>query len=310
MKTTEQALAQRIRELRRRFFGPRGKGEFARRLGTTPERYERFERGEIPPGDVLVRMCELTGEDLQWLLTGIASRGTVVISGTRTRHQELLTRLARLLEEQPALAAPIEAFVALLTRAPGKRAAPPPELPSPAVGELIQIFEPEELPRRWHAGGEGDGVALLPPPPSLAEADVAGRQPAGLTEPATEYDPGGVRAVELLTVAAGGGRSRHYLRSAGMVRCFPRMFGVRVVDDTMSPMFLGGDVVLTALEAGAQVGRPALCRTEGGVICRIWLGEDEAGVHLGRLADGEIERIERAGVCWSLEVLYRVAAAA
>jgi len=115
MGSAEKALTERIRQLRRRHFGAGGKAEFARRLDLPLEEYERFERGRLPPGDVMLRMCELTGEDLQWLLTGVAARGTVVISGTRGRHQDFLTRLARLLDEKPTLAAPLEAFVELRT---------------------------------------------------------------------------------------------------------------------------------------------------------------------------------------------------
>jgi hypothetical protein len=60
------------------------------------------------------------------------------------------------------------------------------------------------------------------------------------------------------------------------------------------------------------VGRPALCKftDRADDRCRIWLGQDEEYVHLGRVSDGRHEQMPRAQLRWSLEVLYRVARAA
>jgi hypothetical protein len=44
--------------------------------------------------------------------------------------------------------------------------------------------------------------------------------------------------------------------------------------------------------------------------CRIWLGDEEGTVHLGRLADGGCEQVPRDKLLWSLEVLFRLARAA
>lgn len=311
MKRPEQALAERIRELRRRHFGPRGKATFAERLDLSLEEYERFERGTVPPGEVLVRMCEATGEDLQWLLTGVASRGTVVISGTRNRHQELLTRLARLLDAHPRLAAPIEAFVDLLARGEEVRAEARPALPVPEAGALIPVFEPHELPATLPGDDDGPGGFPLAPPPG--EWQMGERATAQLAEPAGAYEPDAFRAVELVSLAGDASRPpRQFIHSREIAACFPGIFGVRLADDAMRPMFRAGDAALAAVGAPARVGRPALCRlrNEREVRCRVWLGEDGGYVQLGRLADGELERHSPEDVCWSLEVLFRLAPAA
>ena len=306
MSDPEKALAQRIRELRRRQYGPRGKAEFARRLGVPPDEYERYERTTIPPGDVLVRMCEATGEDLQWLLTGVASRGTVVISQARTRHQDLLTRLAQLLDDKPALAAPVEAFVDLLVRGETAQTEIARQLPMPTPRDLIPIFDDDSLP--LHLPTKGAPLVLAA---SFANASVTLRQAASLAEPASEYERDALRPIELLTLQAEDGTDRQCVCSSEIAGCFPDMFGVRLHDSAMAPMFGDGDAALASPGSIARIGRPALCRLadDPRVRCRIWLGEDEAGVHLGRLADGAMEHVERANVCWSLEVLYRLAAA-
>lgn len=311
MNGAEQALGQRIRELRRRHFGAQGKERFAARLGVSADEYARYERGAVPPGDVLVRICEVTGEDLQWLLTGVAARGTVVISGTRGRHQDLLARLARLLDEHPELAAPVEAFVSLLAGTPPGRAANVPALPVQSVEYLIPVFEAEELPLALATTPE-DAPGPFDLAPYRGDAEAIERISVTLTEPAMSYAPEAFRKAELLTLRAPEGRPRRCLHSAEIACCFPNAFGVRLADESMAPMFAADDAVLVAVGVGPKVGQPALCRVadEAGVRCRIWLGDDEGLVRLGRIADGECEQVPRDKLLWSLEVLYRLARAA
>ncbi len=311
MSEARQALAQRIRELRRRHFGPRGKEAFAQKLNVPLDEYVRYERGVVPPGELMVRMCELTGEDLQWLLTGVPARGTVVISGTRRRHQDLLTRLAQLLDSRPELAAPVEAFMDLLAAGRGVRAEKPSALPGPSAEDLIPIFEPDELPSPLpdckRSGGHRLALAGLEP-----EGQPVQRQHAELTEPAMSYPPDTARRVEVLTFVQPGGRVRRCLRSRELARWFPNAFGVRLADDSMRPMFAAGEILLVAADAEPRVGWPALCRLvdEPRPRCRIWLGEEGGLVRLGRLADGQAEEIPPDRVIWSLNVLFRMALAA
>lgn len=312
MSTPEKELAQRIRELRRRHFGPRGKREFARRLGVAREEYDRFEAGRLPPGELMVRMCELTGEDLQWLLTGVSSRGTVVISGARNRHQDLITRIAQALDARPKLATPLEAFFELLLRGEDGRRETTPELPPPAAEDLIPLLArdewPDELP---DPDGPGGGRMLAPLPSSelLAPAE---RRPALLAEPAMDYGPDTLRNATLLSVPDATGAPRRFVQSRELTRCFPAAFGVVLDDDTMAPMFVAGDALLTAAGAEPRVGRPALCKFADRAHdrCRIWLGADDQHIQLGRVVDGQHEQVPREQLRWSLEVLYRVAPAA
>jgi len=311
VSTPEKALAKRIRELRRRHFGARGKGEFARQLGLPVEEYERFERGMVPPGELMVRMCESTGEDLQWLLTGVAARGTVVISGARNRHQNLLTRIAQALDGRPELAAPLEAFVDLLLSGEQARKSAVRRLPAPQADELIPLFEagcwPDELPDPDGPGGVFS-LAVTPAEHALASCE---RAPARLAEPAAEYDEAQTRPVSLVVVGDAGDAPRRFVHSGELSRCFPGAFGLLLGNDEMSPMFAAGDAVLVSSGAVPAVGRPAVCKlADGDDRCRIWLGEDGDRVQLGRVSDGSREELPRERLRWALEVLYRVAPAA
>ena len=118
-------IIQRIRELRERFSGPRGRSKFAQALAISPSTYNYYERDRIPPIEVLLRICEVTGADIEWLLTGRESSrkfafaketvGTdpreAVISGV---NSVLLRKLDALLTENPDLGTAVSAFVDLL----------------------------------------------------------------------------------------------------------------------------------------------------------------------------------------------------
>ncbi|MFH1748404.1 MAG: helix-turn-helix transcriptional regulator [Planctomycetota bacterium] len=307
-----QALSKRIREMRRRHFGARGAAEFAQRLDLPLEQYKRFERQTVPPGEIMVRMCEVTGEDLQWLLTGVAARGTVVISGTRARHQELLTKVVRLLEEYPTSASALESFVDLLEVGERTRTTAQQQLTAPVPRHLIPIFDSHELPRRLtEPENDAEQVAFPLLLPEIA-LTVSRRQTARLVEPAGEYDQAVFHQVELVTVESPDGPARQYVHSPEIVECFPGLFGVRMPDNTMSPMCNAGDTLIVSVQNQPRPGLPALCRldAEPGMCCRIWLDADDERVQLGRIANGDMETIARADICWALEVLYRLAPAA
>ena len=311
MSTPAKDLAARIAELRRRHFGARGKTEFAQRLGIALDEYQSYERGALPPGELMVRMCELTGEDLQWLLTGVAARGTVVISGTRSRHQDLLTRLAAALDQNPALASPVEAFLDLLLSERSARAAALPTLPAADPHHLIPVYAPEDAPPRLPTREEAEHIGSELARRISTQPDLA-RQPAALAEPAMAYADDDWRPVSTLRAADDGGRAPLLVSSADLARMFRGAFGVRVADDAMAPMFKPGDAALVALDAAPQIGRPAVIRLtdEPAARCRLWLGTTGDNVRLGRVRDGVSETIARDAIAWSLEALYCLSAAA
>ncbi|MBI5864714.1 MAG: helix-turn-helix transcriptional regulator [Planctomycetes bacterium] len=301
-------LFERIRELRRRHFGATGKTALAEKLGLPLAEYERYERGTIPPADVFVRLCEITGEDLQWLLTGVAARGTVVISGARGRHQNLLARVAQALESQPQLAAPIEAFVDLLLNAPQRPAPlPAPAGPSDATC-LVPIFRIDELPEQLTSESRGALTTALALPTQPEQSNR--RDAAGLSEPATSYENAAVLDVSLVSAAGDSRPARRYIECPLLAECAPAVLGVETADASMAPMFQVGDTMVIAITAETKLGRPALCKFAGGPArCRVWLGVDGLNVNLGRVADGGCEHEPRASLQWSYEVIYRVAAA-
>lgn len=70
-----EELGDRIREIRERQSPPPSQSEMARRLGITPPKYIRYEKGEVsPPSNFLQKILELyPATDPGWLLTGQAA---------------------------------------------------------------------------------------------------------------------------------------------------------------------------------------------------------------------------------------------
>ncbi len=72
----ENAVIERIKGLRCRFSGLRGKSEFAKALGISPSTYNYYEQKRIPPVETLLKISQITGADLHWILTGQCSNGS------------------------------------------------------------------------------------------------------------------------------------------------------------------------------------------------------------------------------------------
>lgn len=306
---TGKELGQRIAEIRRRHFGPRGKDTLAQRIGITPDDLTRFERGTIPPGEVMVSLCEATGEDLQWLLTGVASRGTVVISQARGRHQQLLARLAAALEVRPELAGPVEAFVDLLLHEPDQMQETP-ALNAPPIRGLIPIFEPNAGPPLL-PGRDEDGE-VYPLEPFYRQPAALRRATALLTEPhVSDAQPRNVTLVQL--DHAGEDGPRLCLESETLTAAFPGIFGMWIRDASMQPTFEPGQAVLATPGRPSQVGMPVVTAIgdHTRLICRYWLGSDaQNNIQFGRLSDGETESYPAHDVRWTAPVQFQIKLAA
>ena len=74
----EKPIIERIRLLRSQYAGNRGKSKFARALGVSASTYSYYENNRVPPIEILLKICEVTGADLDWLLTGKETAKTPV----------------------------------------------------------------------------------------------------------------------------------------------------------------------------------------------------------------------------------------
>ncbi len=65
-----QAICERLKQLRVHVCGARGQSHFAALLQLSPSTYNYYEKGRIPPVDVLDRASRVTNAPLLWLIRG------------------------------------------------------------------------------------------------------------------------------------------------------------------------------------------------------------------------------------------------
>src|SRR3954451_15947050 len=64
------AICERLKQVRVQVCGARGQSHFAALLQLSPSTYNYYEKGRIPPVDVLDRASRVTGAPLLWLIRG------------------------------------------------------------------------------------------------------------------------------------------------------------------------------------------------------------------------------------------------
>ncbi len=326
------SIHERIRQLRTELAGSRGKADFARKLGISPSTYDYYEKSRTPPADVLIRIAELTGADLLWLLTGREGGGSPAVDHPAVR------RAAALLARRPDAAGPLGAFVTLLAEATekfgqaeagpaGQVAAPdqaPAAPPASAAGEapvaeapVAEADDPRAgwvpilgrtaagVPQFWQAG-DGEGVVLLEdlvgpvasPSHSVGRAEAVG---LGGAEPVP------VEMVQLDSPAPPGTSEFVVIDPAAAAR-WRALFGVRVDGESMTPDIRHGDIVLLSPDCPAVDGSPAVVQLAGqiGVTCKLYRRDGEC-LHLIPVDDRHAAtRHPLAELTWALKVLARV----
>ncbi|MCD4825547.1 MAG: hypothetical protein K8S55_13200 [Phycisphaerae bacterium] len=110
-ESSQNDICARIAQVRLEVAGPRGKSSFAKQLGLSPSTYDYYEANRVPPAEVLVRITEIAGIDLRWLLTGESAAGPAVAT---SENLPIIQRAAELLGRHPEAAKPLAAFLDIL----------------------------------------------------------------------------------------------------------------------------------------------------------------------------------------------------
>jgi len=334
-KDAATEICRRIAELRAKAFGPRGKLRFAKQLGLSASTYDYYEGSRTPPAEVLVRIAEVTGADLHWLLTGVPSATPL-----SAEDHPVLRRAAALLADCPDAAGPLDAFVSLLmeTRkfpakpqvteiepvatesmpavrqppvpaSPQRQPEPPPIAPAhPGREGWIPILgrTAAGIARFW---GKDEDVSGLTSLAELIARQAAWRSRSVRPATAAEDEIQTPAAVQLITLSAPDERDTAEYVSAGTIkRRHGDAFALRVDGDSMAPDILPGDVVILSPSVAAEEGRAAVVQLAGqiGVTCKLYRISG-GRVHLVP-ANGnyEIATVPAGQVDWALRVLARV----
>jgi transcriptional regulator with XRE-family HTH domain len=322
----EKAVIERIKALRNRYAGPRGKGKFAQALGISLSTYSYYENNRIPPIETLLRICEVTNTDLNWLLTGKKTQADTKKSTSGAdefstkQNVSLLRSLDGLLEENPDLVKPITAFVELLCEKKGiektfhsKNLPTVPQRPGwiPILGRTAAgivyswdqtlltnpaqaVTELEELVKKQFGKtiiDSQDGTVLIDLQARLLVEGLK-TQRANLIQVG---DRGDQQIVE-------------FIQCEEIHRLFPDSFALRIDGDSMSPRINDGDIVVISPSVPAAEGHIAVVRVTNqiGVTCKL-IRSTETEVHLVPINERyEPKAFAKKDLVWALAVLCHI----
>ncbi len=307
---SSEEICSRIADIRRRLHGKRGKAQFAKDLGISASTYNYYEKDRIPPAELLVRIADVGGVDLRWLLTGTPATPAVPPGHPAVR------RIAALLADRPDAAAPLTAFVDLLSAAmawPAKparpEAAPMATVPdTPEQRQWVPILgrSAAGVPHFWADDRAAAGVTTL----GELIARHAGRAPAE-TRRAAAADAAGrdAGAAQLITLREPEEADvAEFVVAGGLKARYGDAFAVRIDGDSMSPEIRHGDVVVCSPSHGPAEGQPAVVQLQGqiGVTCKLYRRVGDT-VHLIPVNEQYApQSFPAANVTWALRVLARV----
>jgi len=315
----EKAIIQRIRDLRIRFAGERGKSKFARALDISPSTYSYYEDNRVPPIETLLAICRTTGADLQWLLTGQqgSSSAGLPVSGP---NKVLLQRTAALLGEHPEMAESVAAFVDLLCEKKGiqselaasessadsQRPGWIPVLGRTAAG-IVHCWNEITLPVsseavtkldelvRQHTGREIIGTSDAPVAVDFELAEIS----AAVSN----------LRVNLIRVSGGShGQIVEFIDCDKISTAFPDSFALHVDGNSMSPRINDGDIVIVSPSVPASDGQLAVARIADqiGVTCKL-IRNTPQGVHLIPINEKyDTKVVPRKNLLWAVSVLCHV----
>jgi len=326
----EKAVIERIRALRNRYAGPRGKGKFAQALGISLSTYSYYENNRIPSIETLLKICEVTKTDLNWLLTGQEHPKKSVadtqksISGpnkyTPKSNVPLLRNLDDLLEENPDLVEPTSAFVELLCEKRGiEKTLRSKNLPTgsqhsgwiPILGRtaagLIYSWDQTLLTEPAQAVTELEELVKK----HIGKAIIDSQDATLLIDLQARLLVEGLKTQRANLIQVGGGSDRQiveFIQCEDIHNLFPDSFALRIDGDSMSPRINDGDIVVVSPSVPAAEGHIAIARITNqiGVTCKL-IRSTETDVHLIPINERYQPRVlARKDLVWALAVLCHI----
>jgi transcriptional regulator with XRE-family HTH domain len=310
------AIIERIRSLRERYAGERGKSKFAHSLGISASTYSYYENDRLPPINILLKICEVTGEDLEWLLTGQRTEKKSSFSP----YGELLQKLGDLLTDNPQLAEPVFAFIELLCEKKGiekqfysrlsvtKPAQPGwiPVLGRTAAG-IVHFWNETFLPKPQQAITELEelvkkhiGKEIIGSIDGTVSVDLQAR---------ALVDNLKRQKVNLIQVSGqANDQIVEFVQCEEVHKLFPDSFALQIDGDSMSPRINDGDIVILSPSVPAAQGQIGVARVANqiGVTCKL-IRTTDSSVHLIPINERyETKIVPKKDLLWALAVLCHI----
>ena len=312
----EKTIIERVKLLREQYAGGRGKSKFAQALGISPSTYNYYESSRVPPIEVLLKMCEVTGADLEWLLTGQGSKK----SPTLGPNKAILQELNGLFTQNPDLAEPAMAFIELLCEKKGIESRfhsdiPPsaPDRPGwiPVLGRtaagMLHFWDRTSLPEPRQAVTELDELVKKHIGRDIVRS-VDGTVSIDLRAAAL-LD--GIKTRQANLIQVRGTEQEQiveFVQCEEIHRLFPDSFALQIDGDSMSPRINDCDIVVLSPSVPAAQGHIAVARLANqiGVTCKL-IRKTQSGVHLIPINERyETKIVAKKDLLWALAVLCHI----
>jgi transcriptional regulator with XRE-family HTH domain len=309
-----KAMIERIRLLREQHAGSRGKSEFARSLGISPSTYSYYENNRVPPADILLKICEVTGADLEWLLTGQSGKKNFAFGGNLT----ILQKLNDLFTDHPESTEAVWAFAELLCQKKGfenqfysKLGSDKPERPGwiPVLGRtaagIIHFWDQTFLPEPKQAITELDELVTRHIGKTII-GSINGNVSIDLkAKPLLES----LKSLQVnLIRLAGTEQIVEFVQCEEIHKLFPDGFALQIDGDSMSPRINDGDIVILSPSVPAVQGQIGIARIANqiGVTCKL-IRTTENEVHLIPINEKyETKVVAKKDLLWALAVLCHI----
>jgi len=316
----ENATIGRIIELRKDFAGPRGKSKFAKSLGISPSTYNYYENNRLPPIPVLLKICEVAGADLHWLLTGRLKNGENA-DGLDT---QLYKKLTGLLQSSPQARESILAFTELLSEKKAVEKRPVQEAPKPksdrpgwipilgrTAAGMVHFWQQTNLPSSQDAVIELDqlvekhiGRAIV----ASSSGDIAVDLQIGPLIKTLKTGTANLIQVSGKIGDSDSDQIVQFVECRQVYELFPDAFALQIDGDSMAPRIEDGDIVILSPSVPAAQGHIAVAHVAGqiGVTCKL-IRTTETQVHLIPINEKyETRTVDRENLEWALAVLCHV----
>jgi len=311
------AIIERIKALRTTFSGSRGKSEFARALGISPSTYNYYEQDRVPPVETLLNICELTGADLYWLLTGKSqseNEGAPVCG----KNQKLINDIQLLLEESPEAGGALSAFVELLLEKTSSQKAIItgksdgcgrgwiPILGRTAAG-IVHCWDQSFMPEPAEAVTELDSLVK-----KHTGRDILSANEAPVTVDLQIENLSESLSSEQVNLVRVKGDEKNevfeFIECRHICNAFSDSFGLHIDGDSMSPRINDGDIVIVSPSIPASNGQIAIAQIANqiGVTCKL-IRTTEQAMHLIPINERyETKIVPKQELRWALAVLCHI----
>jgi len=329
----ENAIIERIKLLRKQHAGDRGRSKFAKELGISASTYSYYENSRVPSIEILLKICEVAGANLNWLLTGKEDAKTSKseqLEPAYKANSSLLRKLDNLLNENPNLTEPILAFFNLLCEKKSKEEAfhaktstsfahsgpIPPDRPNrpgwiPILGRtaagMVHFWDDEVLPQPKQAVTELDDIVKK----------HIGKEIIACTDGSVSIDlqarilVDSLKKAQVNLIQVSGAEAdsiTQFVQCEEIFNLFPDSFALHIDGDSMSPRINDCDIVILSPSVPAAQGHIAIARVANqiGVTCKL-LRSTDTEVHLIPINERyETKIVPKKDLLWALAVLCHI----